>query len=170
MKKGDCIILEDKDQRFALILHHSITENENEKFGFLIVGKSFVKIPSKIEIEEIGILGYKYLDDKTDFINSAMRSNEKFDESVFYTGVKYDLISIAKEAFNDKEILSIANFDLHPEFYPMPNFYSRQNEYNEICKLIKSRIEKRGKETTHQNTIYDSHPIEEILKRKEANS
>lgn len=170
MKKGDCIILKDKDQKFGLILHHSITENENEKFGFLIIGQSFDEIPSKKEIKANGILGYKYLDDKTDLINSMMRTSQKSDKSVFYTGVKYDLISVDKEVFNGKEIKIIANLKLNPEFYPMPNFHSRQNEYDEICKLIKNRIEKRGKETTHQNTIYDSHPIEEILNKKEASS
>jgi len=166
MKKGDCIILEDEDQKFGLVLHHSITENENEKFGFLIVGQSFDRIPSKKKIEENGILGYKYLDDKTDLINSMMRSNQKLDKSVFFTGVKYDIIFADRKAFNGREVKTIANLKLNPEFYPMPNFYTRQDNYDEICKIIRGRIEKRGKETTHQNTIYESYPIEEILNKK----
>lgn len=170
MTKGDCIILEHKDQKLGLILHHSIIENEKEQFGFLIIGQSFDKIPSKEEIIANGILGYKYLDDKTDLINSLMRTNQKFDKSVFYSGVKYDLIIVDKKAFNERQIKKIANLELNPGFYPMPNFYSRQNDYNEICNLILNRIEKKGIETTYRNTIYESHPIEEILNKKEASS
>ncbi len=75
----------------------------------MIVGIFFDKIPSKNEIEENGVLGYKYLDNKTDLINSAMRTSQKENDSVFYTGVKYDLITIKREVFKGKEFRLIAN-------------------------------------------------------------
>ncbi len=157
-------MFDDKGKKYVLILHHIINQNAESHLEFLIVGD---EMPSKEEIEANGILGYKYLDDKTDLMNSVIRTNQKFDKSVFYTGVKYDLILVDKEAFKERQIQTIANIELNLEFYPMANFYSRQNKYNEICKLIKNRIEKRGKETTHQNTNYESYPIGEIINEKE---
>ena len=103
MTKGDCIILENKGQYFGLILHHSITKNKTEKFGFLIVGQSFEKLPSKKEIEASGILGYKFSDYKTDITNSMMSISQKIDSTHFYTGVRYDLILVNTEAFNEKK-------------------------------------------------------------------
>ncbi len=166
MKKGDCIILEDeKDQKYGLILHHSITENDKTEFGFIIMGESFENIPSKSEIESSGILGDKYQNDTADLLNSGMRSRQKYDKSTFYTGVKYDMITIPKSFFDNEQsrIRIVANVNLNPEFYPMPNFYSRQSEYYKICKLIAERISKKDPKTIKWSTIYDAYPLKEIL-------
>ena len=170
MKKGDCILLNYKDENNVLILHHSIIENGNRYYGFLIVGQKFDKIPSKEEIEANGVLGYRYLDDKTDLANTIMISSQKLDKSILYTRVKYDVILIDDEVSKEIEVKKIAHIELNPDFNPMPNFYSRQKNYDEICELIENRIAKKGKKTTHQNTIYESHPVVEILMKKEASS
>jgi hypothetical protein len=103
MKKGDCITLEYKDKKYVLILHHIITENDKTEYGFVIVGTSFENTPSKSEIESSGILGDKYQNDTTDLINSGMRSQQKYDSSTFYTGVKYDVITIPKSLFIEEK-------------------------------------------------------------------
>jgi hypothetical protein len=167
MEKGDCITLEYDDKKYVLILHHAITENEKTDYSFVIIGESFEKTPSKSEIESSGILGDKYQNDTADLINSAMRSRQKYDKSTFYTGVKYDMITIPKLLFDKEQsrIKIVANVNLNPEFYPMPNFHSRQNEHDKICKLIANRISKKDPKTINWSTIYDAYPLEEILEK-----
>jgi len=110
MKKGDCIILEDsKELLYGLILHHSITENKKTEFGFIIIGESFEKIPTKSEIESSEILGDKYQNDTADLLNSGMRSRQKHDKSTFYTGVKYDMITIPKSLLDNER-----SYDAYP--------------------------------------------------------
>lgn len=156
-----------KDNKYIIILHHAITQKERTDYGFIIIGEPFKKVPSKSKIELSGILGYKYQNDTADLINSAMRNRQKYDSSTFYTGVKYDMIKIPKSFFvkKDPRIKKVATVNLNPKFNPMPNFNSRQTEYEEICKLISSRILKRDPNTINWSTIYDSYPLKEILKK-----
>lgn len=165
MKKGDCIILNDNETYYALILHHSIDKNDKIEYRFVIVGETFKKEPLKLEIELSGLLGYKYQNDTADLINSAMRSRQKFDRSTFYTGVKYDLISIPKSFFDERKttIKKVASLKINPKFYPLPNFQSRLDDFDQICELIRTRISERDPKKIEWSTIYDAYPLREIL-------
>lgn len=172
MNKGDCILFEADEVKYLLILHHINDENDIIKYGFIISGESFRNIPTKTEIELCGILGYKYQNDTSDLLNSSKRNQQKYDSSTFYTGVKYDVISLPHTLFseNDTKIKTIANIEFNPKFYPMPNSYSRLNTIEEVCQTIKDKISKRDPNTISWSTIYDSYPLKEILITNEANS
>ncbi len=167
IKKGDCIIFTKEDERFGLILHHSYSEDEKIYHGFILLGDLFKETPTKEEIKSSGILGYKMQGDTTDLVNSLKKLEQKHDDSIFYTGVKYDVIRIPNDLIFKEEsrIEKVANLQLHEEFYPLPESYSRQNDYDEICDLIKKEILKRDPNTIIWNRIYDSHPLKEILKK-----
>ncbi len=106
-------MLEFEDNKNVIILHHSNIEKDETKYGFIIVGGSFKERPSKEEIESCGILGDKYQNDSADLINSAMRSQQKYDSTTFYTGVKYDMLTIPKSLFDREKtrIVKVANFN-----------------------------------------------------------
>ena len=172
MNKGDCILFEADEAKYLLILHHINNEKDNIKYGFIISGESFLTIPTKSEIELCGILGDKYQNDSTDLVNSSMRSQQKYDSSTFYTGVKYDVISLPHTLLteNKTKIRTIANVEFNPKFYPMPNSYSRLNTIEEVCQTIKGKILKKDSNTVSWNIIYDSYPLKEILTPNEASS
>lgn len=165
MRKGDCLIFEYEGSKYGLILHHCIAEKGKTEYDFVIIGESFERTPSKSEIESCGILGYKYQNDTTDLLNSTMRNRQKYDDSTFYTGIRYDVVSIPKSFFDKRrlKIQHVANFNLNPEFYPIPNFHSRLDDYEKICNLIRNRIAKRDPETISWSTIYDAYPLTEVL-------
>ncbi len=165
MERGDCIALEFKNNYYVLILHSLISENDVAEYIFVIGGESFKRVPSKSEIESIGILGFKYQNDTADLMNSTMRSRQKYDKSTFYTGVKYDVLFISKSVLDEKkqEIKKVASVNLNSEFYPLPNFSSKPTKYNELCEVIISRIRMKDPETINWDTIYDAYPLREVL-------
>ena len=165
MEKGDCVLLDNGELKYVLILHHSIEDKKHTNFGFILVGRSFNTIPNKKEIESSGILGDKYQNDTSDLINSSMRSQQKFDSSTFYTGVKYDVITLPKTLFteNNSVFQIIANVKLNPKFYPMPNSYSRLNDFNEVCITLREKILKKDPKKINWDTIYDSYPLKELI-------
>jgi len=172
MKKGDCLLFEWSEEKYLLILHHIIDENEKTEYGFIISGETFQNIPTKSKIELCGILGDKYQNDTADLVNSSMRSQQKHDSSIFYTGIKYDVISLPQSLLNENiaTIKNIANVKLNPKFYPMPNSHKRLNTIEEVCQTIKAKILKKNPNTISWNTIYNSYPLKEILNSKEASS
>jgi len=87
MKKGDCIILQNSDAYFAIILHHSNFKNGELFHGFVVVGEQYLGAPTFNEIKSSKILGFKFVNKTSDLINSMAWISKEQKPSEIYNGV-----------------------------------------------------------------------------------
>ena len=94
-----------------------------------------------------------------------MISQQRYDSSTFYTGVKYDVITLPNTLFieTNSTFSTIANVELNPKFYPMPNSYSQLKSLKEVCETIKTKILKKDPKAVNWDTIYDAYPLKELI-------
>ena len=150
MKKGDIIEIRD-DVNKSVIICSGIVENEQNGF-FLIIDSSI-----QYDKNNIQILGYKHLDKVSDLVNSVSH----FDDTQFYTSIKYDTFLIPLKLLSGNYRI-IDSVDLNPKFYPRPNFNQKIQNLSQIYETIIERLTKKGSSSKFDNTIYNSYPLKDI--------
>jgi len=152
MEIGDIIEIEGARTKANLICTAILNEDLNEYGFFLIADNSFNENEN-----ELCVLGYKYLDTKSDLINSISH----LDKTQFYTSIKYDLLQIPIQLLSENS-KTIGSVNLHPKFYPRPNYRRTIQELSKIEEVQSERLKKKGTVSNLDNTIYNAYPINEI--------
>ena len=150
MKKGDIIEIKN-DGNSSVIICLGLIEKEQNGF-FLLVDSSI-----QYNKNNLHILGYKHLDKTSDLVNSVSH----FDETQFYTSIKYDTFLISQKLLSGNYKI-IDSVDLNPKFYPRSNFNQRIQNLNQISDTLNERITKKGSSSKLDNTVYNSYPLKEI--------
>ncbi len=167
MEKGDCFILKNDDVYFAIILHHSTFVDGELFHGFIVIGDHYSVSPTLKEIESGKILGYKFIDETSDLMNSLAWMGKGQNASELYNGVKYDVLTITEALFTEESnrIQRIGRVNLHEEFFPRPEFHSRVSNYKKLVEVISERISKRASSKVEWNRFYDAFKLDEVLKK-----
>jgi adenylate kinase len=149
MKKGNIIEIEGIERNSILVCTAIFSEESREK-GFFLIGDN-------TNSDDINVLGYRYLDKTSDLINSISH----LDQNQFYTSIKYDTLQIPLQILsNNYKVVGSTN--LHPDFYPRPNYRRTIQNIQEIESVVKDRLSKKGIVGSIDKTEYNSYPLSEI--------